>query len=172
MPALSEPCATMPPQTAPSMGGTMRTTTATLATTAALLLALTACSSNSENTAESAPTTAATVEEPTTTPTPADAAELTAAVQAYTAAYFKGDAKAAYGALSKRCAGKIAPEAYEVVVKQAAADYGPGHAATAVKADVSGALARVSYRVQGLPKFDQQSQPWAREGGTWKYDAC
>ncbi|MFF7561946.1 hypothetical protein ACFZB4_18485 [Streptomyces pseudovenezuelae] len=152
----------------------MRTTTATLATAAALL-ALTACSS-SDDSADEKPSTSATVEAPTTTPTntppPADDAELTAAVQAYTAAYFKGDAKAAYGTLSKRCQGKVTPEAYEVVVKQAAADYGTGHAATGVKADVSGELARVSYKVAGLPKFDQEQQPWTREGGDWKYDAC
>lgn len=145
-------------------------TTALLAVTAAALLALTACSSSDGDAKpDTAPTTA---EAPSITPTPADAALVTQAVQAYTTAYFKGDASTGYAALSKRCKGKVDEVVYAATVKQAAADYGSGHAATAVKAEVSGALARVTYKVQGLPKFDQESQPWAREGGTWKYDAC
>ncbi len=152
----------------------MRTTTATLAATAAALLALTACSSSDDDTAaDPTPSTpTATAEAPTTTPTPADAADLTAAVQRYTTAYFKGDGDTAYAALSKRCKGKINATAYGSIVDQAAADYGPDHSATDVKADVSGELARVTYKVSGLPKLNQDAQPWAREGGDWKYDAC
>lgn len=152
----------------------MRTTTAVLATAAALL-ALTACSSGDDSSDADAPApsiTATTEPLSTTTPTPAESAELTAAVQRYTTAYFKGDGDTAYAALSKRCKGKIDAVAYGSIVDQAAADYGPDHPATDVQADVSGELARVSYKVQGLPKFDQQAQPWAREGGAWKYDAC
>jgi hypothetical protein len=147
----------------------MRTRATITLATAAALLALTACSSNDGAKSDTAPTTAET---PSITPTPADAALVTQAVQAYTTAYFKGDAKTGYAALSKRCKGKVDEVVYAATVKQAAADYGSGHAATAVKAEVSGALARVTYTVAGLPKFDQESQPWAREGGTWKYDAC
>ncbi|MEU6229971.1 hypothetical protein [Streptomyces sp. NPDC047042] len=146
-------------------------TRATITVTAALLLVLTACSSSDDGT-DTASTPTTTAETPTTTPTPADAAELTAAVEAYTDAYFAGDATTAYGALSKRCAGKVGEATYAAVVKQAAADYGQGHAATEVKAEVSGALARVSYKVAGLPKFNQTQQPWSREAGAWKYDAC
>ncbi|NUP19253.1 MAG: hypothetical protein HOZ81_24805 [Streptomyces sp.] len=152
----------------------MRTTTATLATTAALLLALTACSSSDDSsdadTPDPSPT--ATAEQPSTTPTPAETAELTAAVQRYTTAYFKGDGDTAYSALSKRCKGKIDAVAYGSIVDQAAADYGPDHSATDVDAEVSGTLARVTYKVSGLPKLNQDAQPWAREGGAWKYDAC
>ncbi|MFD4558983.1 hypothetical protein ACFWP5_32470 [Streptomyces sp. NPDC058469] len=145
-------------------------TTALLAVTAAALLALTACSSSDDDAKpETAPTTA---EAPSITPTPADAALVTQAVKAYTTAYFKGDADTAYATLSKRCAGKVTAADYSTAIAQAAADYGPDHAATDVQAEVSGALARVTYKVAGLPKFDQESQPWAREGGTWKYDAC
>ena len=146
-------------------------TRATITLAAALLLPLTACSSSDDGAAE--PGSSATSEQqPSTTPTPADAAELTAAVQAYTAAYFKGDTDKAYGALTDRCQGKVTPEAYGAVVKKFAADYGPDHPATDVQADVSGSLARVTYKVKGLPKLDQKQQPWAREGGAWKYDAC
>lgn len=132
---------------------------------AGLLAALTACGSSDDNKA-AAPAPSAS--------TPADdgADALTAAVQAYTAAYFKGDADAAYAALSARCTGKISKAQYEGVVAQAAAEYGPDHPATDITADVSGDLARVTYSVKGLPKFAQQDQPWAREGGTWHYDAC
>lgn len=145
-------------------------TRATITLAALLLAALTACSSDDDKT--DAPSSSPTAEEPSTTPTPADAAELAAAVKAYTAAYFKGDAKTAYRVLSKRCAGKVDESVYAATVKQAAAEYGPDHAATDVQADVSGTLARVSYKVAGLPKFDQEAQPWTREGGAWKYDAC
>lgn len=147
--------------------------TITLATTAAaLLLALTACSSSDDDKAAEPSTAPSRVEQPSTTPTPAEAAALEGAVKAYTVAYFKGDTDATYATLSKRCQGKVTPEVYGAVVKQAAADYGNGHPATDVQANVSGTLARVSYKVAGLPKFDQQAQPWTREGGDWKYDAC
>jgi hypothetical protein len=145
---------------------------ATITLAAALLLPLTACSSSSDDAGAPASSSPAAEQKPSTTPTPADAAELTAAVQAYTAAYFKGDTDQAYDALSKRCQSKVTPEAYGAVVKKFAADYGPDHPATDVQADVSGELARVTYKVKGLPKLDQQAQPWAREGGAWKYDAC
>ena len=141
-------------------------------TLAAALLALTACSSGDDkpSTAESRP--GAEQQEPSITPTPAAAAELTAAVQEYTTAYFKGEASTAHRMLSERCKGKINELVYGATVDQAAKEYGPDHPATDVKADVSGELARVSYKVKGLPKFVQQAQPWTREGGAWKYDAC
>jgi hypothetical protein len=153
----------------------MRTTTATLATAAALL-ALTACSS-SDDSADPAPSTpTATAEEPTTTPTntrpPAGVVDLERVVGTYTSLYFAGEGKPAYAFLSKRCKAKADPAVYEATVKQAAKDYGPDHAATDVQATVSGDMGRVSYRVKGLPKFDQDGQPWVREGGAWKYDAC
>lgn len=148
----------------------MRTRATITLATAAALLALTGCSSSDD---DAKPSTApATAEEPSITPTPADAAVLEGAVKAYTTAYFKGDAKTGYAALSKRCKGQVDESLYAAELKEAAADYGPDHPATSVQAEVSGTLARVTYKVAGLPKFDQESQPWAREGGTWKYDAC
>lgn len=149
-----------------------RTTTAA----AVLLLAtLTACSGPGHTEGEGPDPTAsapATSSKPSTTPTPADAAELTAAVQAYTTAYFKGEGSTAHRMLSERCKKEINELVYGATVDQAAKEYGPDHPATDVKAEVSGTLARVSYKVKGLPKFDQQAQPWTREDGAWKYDAC
>ncbi|RMB85613.1 hypothetical protein [Streptomyces shenzhenensis] len=146
----------------------MRTRATITLATAAALLALTACSSSDDK--ASSPTDPAPAK--TTTPTPAETGALELTVRDYTEAYFKGDAKTAYGVLSKRCAGKVTEELFAATVRQAHTDYGAGHPATDVQADVSGDLARVTYKVEGLPKFDQESQPWAREGGTWKYDAC
>ncbi|MFE3169317.1 hypothetical protein [Streptomyces sp. NPDC059224] len=153
----------------------MRNTTGLLAVTAAALLALTACSSSDD--ASSSPsttpaTTAAVTEESSTTPTPADATELERVAGTYTDLYFGGSGKAAYAFLSKRCKAKADPDVFTATVEQAAKDYGPDHPATDVHATVSGDMGRVSYKVKGLPKFDQDAQPWAREGGTWKYDAC
>jgi len=153
----------------------MRTTT-TLAATAAALLALTACTSGSDDNADEKPSASATVEQPTTTPTntpaPADAAELERAAGTYTDLYFAGEGKPAYAFLSKRCKGQVDEALYQATIEQAAKDYGADHPATDVHATVSGDMGRVSYKVKGLPKFDQQAQPWTREGGDWKYDAC
>lgn len=159
----------------------MRTTT-TLAASALLLAALTGCSANDDDAAPgstaspSAPapgttTPPAETSDPTGEPT-ADTGALEQAVKDYTSAYFGGEASTAHRMLSERCRDQINELVFGATVKAAAEEYGPDHPATDVQADVSGDMARVSYRVQGLPKFDQSQQPWAREGGAWKYDAC
>ena len=150
-------------------------TRATITVTAVLLLAATACSSNDDDKANG-PDVTASAEQPSTTPTntpaPADGVELERVAATYTDLYFGGSGQAAYKFLSKRCQGEADPAVFTATVEQAAKDYGPDHPATDVHATVSGDLGRVSYKVKGLPKFDQQDQPWAREGGDWKYDAC
>ncbi|MFI8194281.1 hypothetical protein ACIF8T_37070 [Streptomyces sp. NPDC085946] len=151
-----------------------RTTTAVLA---AALLTLTGCTStDGGDTAAPAPSAPVTSSkpssEPSAEPTAGDTADLEAAVKAYTDAYFAAEAGTAHRMLSERCKKEINPLVYGTVLKQAKKDYGPDHPATDVRAEVSGDLARVSYKVKGLPKLDQERQPWAREGGTWKYDAC
>ncbi|WP_405965276.1 hypothetical protein OG713_39930 [Streptomyces sp. NBC_00723] len=146
-------------------------TSATIATAALLLAALTACSSSGETPAASDNGTPA--DEPTVSvPADHEGDDLKAAVAVYTAAYFAADTDTAYAMLSARCAKEIAKDAYAGVVQQAKTDYGPDHTATDVQADVSGDLGRATYKVQGLPKFDQTKQPWALEGDAWKYDAC
>ncbi|MFF4797366.1 hypothetical protein ACFY1U_03020 [Streptomyces sp. NPDC001351] len=155
----------------------MRTrATITLTTTALLLAALTACSSSSDDKPDSAssstPTRTAAVETPTITPTPADSVDLERVAETYTDLYFGGEGKGAYAFLSKRCRAKADPAVFEATVKQAAKDYGPDHPATDVQATVSGDMGHVSYKVKGLPKFDQTKQPWTLEGGDWKYNAC
>jgi hypothetical protein len=151
----------------------MRTTTAVLATAAALL-ALTACSSSDDSADAPSSSSPATVEQPTTTPTPAEiaAVDLERVADTYTSLYFAGVGESAYAFLSKRCQAKADPAVYAATVEQAAKDYGPDHPATDLHATVSGSMGRVSYKVKGLPKFDQQGQPWTLEGSAWKYDAC
>lgn len=155
-------------------------TRATITLAAALLLTATACSSD-DDPSSSAPSTPA----PATTSAPASSAPaepsggtgdganaVESAVQDYTRAYFAGEASTAHGMLSERCRKEINPLLFGETVRQASKEHGPDHPATDVQAEVSGDMARVSYRVEGLPKFDQDGQPWAREGGAWKYDAC
>jgi len=149
-------------------------TSATIMLTTALLATLAACSSSSDDKADtpnSSPTTAA---ETATTPTPAapGAAELERVADTYVNLYFGGAGEAAYAFLSKRCRAKADPATYAATADQAAKGYGPDHPATDVRANVSGDMGRVSYKVKGLPKFDQQGQLWKVEGGAWKYDAC
>ncbi|GGS81898.1 hypothetical protein [Streptomyces griseoviridis] len=151
-------------------------TRATITTAALLLAALTACSSGDDGSTDAAPpaasSSASTPAAAESSAPPADDAELTKAVEDYTAAYFAGEASTAYGMLSERCQKKANELVFGATVDQAAKEYGPDHAATDVQAEVSGDMARVSYRVEGLPKFDQDAQPWTLEGGAWKYDAC
>jgi hypothetical protein len=148
-------------------------TRATITLAAALLATLTACSSSSDDKADapsSKPTPAA--EQPSITSTPADAVDLERVAETYTDLYFAGEGKGAYAFLSKRCRAKADPARYAATVEQAAKGYGSDHPATDVHATVSGDTGRVSYKVKGLPKFDQQRQPWTLEEGDWKYDAC
>ncbi|MFF7274895.1 hypothetical protein [Streptomyces griseorubiginosus] len=142
-----------------------------------LALALTACSSSGGDSADpesSSPATVGAPATPTATPTPAAVAEtdLARVAETYTDLYFAGVGKSAYAFLSKRCQAKADPAVYSAIIEQAAKDYGPDHPATDIHATVSGDMGRVSYKVKGLPKFDQQGQPWTLEGGDWKYDAC
>ncbi|MCQ9184206.1 hypothetical protein KMT30_35240 [Streptomyces sp. IBSBF 2953] len=149
-------------------------TRATIALTTALLATLAACSSSSDDKADtpnSSPTTPA-AETPTTTPAAPGAVELERVADTYVNLYFGGAGEGAYAFLSKRCRAKADPATYAATVARAAKDYGPDHPATDVHATVSGDMGRVSYKVKGLPKFDQQGQPWTIEDGAWKYDAC
>ncbi|WP_406010925.1 hypothetical protein OG440_35930 [Streptomyces sp. NBC_00637] len=146
-------------------------TRATIATAALLLAALTACSSTDDAPAASDSGTPAA--EPTVSvPAAHEGDDLMAAVAVYTASYFAADTDTAYAMLSARCAKQITKDTYAGVVRQAATDYGPDHAATDVRAEVSGDVGLATYKVEGLPKFDQTKQPWALEGDAWKYDAC
>lgn len=145
--------------------------TITLLTTAGLL-ALTGCSSNA-----SPPNTAASAasDTPTAAPSPKvdpERANLDKAVRAYSSTYFAPDGKAAYAALSKRCQDKAGDaDVFAIVVDTAAKAYGKQQIQTLTIDQLAGDMARVTY-TYSVPKLNQTSQPWAREGGTWRYDGC
>ncbi|MFI6982277.1 hypothetical protein ACIBSV_27240 [Embleya sp. NPDC050154] len=157
---------------------TRHATTATL--TAALLLTA-GCGGDDEKN----PTTANPGGQPpagtsTKTPPPAattpaataqDTGPLETAVRTYTAKMFTGDGPGAYAILSTRCQGKTTKAEYNAVVDQAKKVYGALTIKT-IKVDrMSGDQARVTYAV-GVPTLDRQAQPWTREAGTWRWDAC
>ncbi|WLQ46556.1 hypothetical protein P8A21_03160 [Streptomyces poriferorum] len=74
--------------------------------------------------------------------------------------------------MSARCQTEVPKVTLSGALDRAAADYGQ-HKATNITVDQqSGDLARVTYGVEGIPKFDQKSQLWVREEGQWRYDAC
>lgn len=141
----------------------MRTRTAIAA--ALLLATLTACSSDPATPAADKPNA------PAEQPADNSKAQLEATVRAYSAAYFKPDTAAAYGMLSKRCAAKIPQPMYDATVKATVASLGKHEIKTLTVDQLSGDLARVTYTYD-VPKLSQTGQPWAREGGVWKYDGC
>ncbi|MEU0370628.1 hypothetical protein ABZ070_10245 [Streptomyces sp. NPDC006283] len=156
----------------------MRHTTAAAA--AVLLLALTACSTESDNppaTASPKPgQTAATeqTEQPTDSQSPADEATAKAleqAVRAYSDAYFAADTKKAHGMMTNRCQATAPIEVYGPVVEAAVKQYGQQEIKTFAVDQLSGDLARVTY-TYSVPMLDQKQQPWAREGGAWRFDGC
>ncbi len=150
----------------------MRTrATITLAATAVFVVTLTSCSSSKDDKDPTPATTTPTNTPSEDQPAEADPAGLESAVRSYTDAYFKGDAATAYGMLSDRCSEKITKYELQALTDRALADYGHQDVKQFEVDQRSGDMARVSYGV-GLPKFDQKQQPWAREGGDWKYDAC
>lgn len=147
----------------------MRIRTGVLALAAAATITLTGCSSGSSSDNTAATTTASGQ------PAPAAAdngnTALTAAVKAYTAKLFDGDASG-YNYLSTRCKQQMTKDAWTDLAKQGHQQYG-SQKATAITVDqISGDLARVSYGAGRIPQFERHAQPWTREDGTWRWDAC
>ncbi|MET9465814.1 hypothetical protein ABZY44_13605 [Streptomyces sp. NPDC006544] len=152
----------------------MRTHTAITLLAAAGLLALTACSSDSSDPApdKGAPAPASSAPSAPAPKIDPERANLDKAVRAYSAAYFKPDGAAAYAALSKRCQDKAGDaDIFAVIVDTAAKAYGKQEIQTLTIDQLAGDMARVTY-TYSVPKLNQTSQPWAREGGAWKYDGC
>lgn len=144
--------------------------TLTLTAAAATLLALTACSSNDTPDAGTKPATASSTAKPAD-PQAAAKAELEKSVRAYTAALFSGDADTGYALVSARCQDSMPKTQFSAMSESAHHDYGSLQIKTFSIDNLSGDLARVSYGV-GVPQFERKAQPWAKEDGTWKWDAC
>lgn len=146
----------------------IRTTTATLLAAAALALA--GCSSSNGGD-DAAPAAATASGKPAAAAQDDGTAALTAAVRAYTADLFDGD-PAGYNYLSARCKEQMTHDAWNQLAEQGHQQYG-SQKATGIHVDqLSGDLARVSYGAGKIPQFDRTAQPWTREGGEWRWDAC
>lgn len=146
----------------------MRIRTITAAAAIAAAVTLTGCSSSSSDGTATPSSTA-----PAATKAAADngKAALTAAVRAYSDAYFKPDSHAAGALLSDRCRAQISADVYDATLTQAVATYGHQAISTITVDSLSGDMARVTYTYT-VPALDQHAQPWVREAGAWHYDAC
>ncbi|KUJ68065.1 hypothetical protein ACZ90_22760 [Streptomyces albus subsp. albus] len=99
-----------------------------------------------------------------------DTEALEKSVRDYTAALFGGDASG-YDLVSQRCQAELSRDQYKAMSEQAHNDYGSLTIKTIKVDQISGDMARVSYGV-GVPQFERKGQPWTREDGTWRWDAC
>ncbi|WP_329392651.1 hypothetical protein OHA45_37035 [Streptomyces lydicus] len=149
----------------------MRTRATTAALAALLLAALTACSTTDDGKRPTHPTpTKSASRAPSATADPARA-DLEETVRAYTAAYFKPDVTTAYNLISARCKEQITKPGLGLLIDRAHQLSGDRAVKRFRINKFSGDMARVSYGV-GLPRYDQHDQPWTRERGHWRYDAC
>lgn len=139
--------------------------------TAAALLALTACSSPDDGGKDPGPAATTPTNTPAAKAKDDGAAALEASVRTYTKALFSGDGKTGYNLVSKRCQKEITAAEFQTMSKQGHNDYGSLKIKNISVDQMSGDLARVSYGV-GVPQFEREAQPWTREGGTWRWDAC
>lgn len=152
----------------------MRRTTLSAATiTTAALLALTACGGNDDDNTDDTPTaTSPTTSSPSQEhEADADAAALEKSVRDYTRALFSGDGPTGYNLLSARCKKFTYPDDYQGLADDAHHQYGNLEIKSISIDNISGDLARVSYSV-GVPALEREAQPWVREDGTWRWDAC
>lgn len=92
-------------------------------------------------------------------------------MQAYSDAFLKGEANAAYAMLSKRCRDRVARAEWSDIVEQAKQTYGSALPIKTFDAQVSGDMARVTYTFD-LAAINQDAEPWVREGGSWREDDC
>ncbi|GCD96136.1 hypothetical protein [Embleya hyalina] len=152
--------------------------TARLATTAALaatVLLATGCGGDGDDDKgtkpAAAPASAGSGPVAGQTAAAPDTAALETAVRAYTEHLFKGNGAGAYPILSTRCQDKIGRPGYDALAAEAKKTYG-ALTIKSIKVDqMSGDMARASYDV-GVPALERKGQPWTREGGTWRWDAC
>lgn len=149
---------------------------AAIATTA--LVALTACGGDSDDSSDDTPpakSPAASNRGPATDDTATDATSDTAAleksVRDYTRALFSGDGPTGYDLLSARCKKLTDPDNFQGLADDAHHQYGNLEIKEINIDTISGDLARVSYSV-GVPALEREAQPWVREDGTWRWDAC
>lgn len=146
-----------------------RTRSTTVTAIAAALLTLAACGGGGDD--SGTPSTNGG-DEPAATDN-SDAEDLETAVRTYTDAFFATDSDTAWPMLSARCQSQTTEPAFGVMLEEITGMYGEHAVETFQVDDLSGDLARVTYTI-GLPVVDADlaGQPWVREDGTWRYDAC
>lgn len=135
------------------------------ATAAAALLTLAATACGGGNDGPPAAT------EPPADNADTDTAALETSVRAYTKALFEPDPDTAYDLLSSRCQDEISPADYAMQSESAHHEYGQLTIEDVTVDQLAGDMARVSYSV-GVPALEREAQPWTREDGTWRWDAC
>ena len=138
-------------------------------TATAATFVLTACGSASEDPGLKAEptetTTAAAVD-------PADA--VREAYDAFSKAFLSGDGAKAWDFLSKRCQDTTTKAEIVHSAEQATAQFGNLRIKT-FKAEVEGAVAKVTFTYENLPTTNQADQTavrWIKEDGSWKGDEC
>ncbi|MFE0630808.1 hypothetical protein ACFW3D_28090 [Streptomyces sp. NPDC058864] len=143
----------------------MRTRLAVVAAALAAAAVLTGCSGSNDTAGSSAPAAGSDDR------SAAAAAALEESVRTYTKALFGNDATTAYKLVSTRCKKEMTAGDYVTMAETAHHDYGALTIKNVKVDQIGGDLARVSYGV-GVPQFERTAQPWVREGGTWRWDAC
>lgn len=148
----------------------MRIRTTAIAAAAAAVVVLAGCSSGSGG--KASPDMSASSGQ-AAAPAAADDGKsaLTAAVRAYSAAYFKPDPDAGYRLMSARCQQTTTVTAYGATLRAAVAAYGHQDVQAVTVDQIGGDMARVTYTYT-VPALTQTGQPWVREDGAWHYDAC
>ncbi|UED86628.1 hypothetical protein [Streptomyces profundus] len=100
-----------------------------------------------------------------------DEAALEQAVRDYTVALFAPDADTAHGLLSARCAAEMPAATFAALADQSHQEYGAQEIENISVDEIDGDSALVSYGI-GIPQFETEAQPWTREDGGWRWDAC
>ena len=100
-------------------------------------------------------------------------AELKAAVEAYSDAFFAGEALGAYDLLSDRCRSTTPQDEYVANVVAFADLIGDARPEMTVLevTDIDGERATVTYDYD-RGDYGQSDQPWVLESGGWRYDDC
>jgi len=100
-------------------------------------------------------------------------AELKAAVEAYSDAFFAGEALGAYDLLSDRCRSTTPQDEYVANVVAFAGLIGDARPEMTVLevTDIDGERATVTYDYD-RGDYGQSDQPWVLESGGWRYDDC
>lgn len=143
----------------------MRTCTAAVA--ALVCLTLTACSQDTGGRSDCR----SDAQKASSIPADSGKVALEKAARAYSAAYFQPNAAVAWPMLSHRCRQEMSLDTYQDRLNAMAKEYGH-QKITRLDIEVSGDMARVTYKYSPDSDLSSWRQPWTYEEGDWKRDAC